>query len=41
MLKLDCFGDEQWIHEMFDFLGVSSKGQQRLLPWTQKLFPYM
>jgi hypothetical protein len=36
MLKLDCFGDEQWIHEVFDFLVVGFERQQRLLPWTQK-----
>jgi hypothetical protein len=27
ILKLDYFGNEQRIHEMFDFLVVDSKGQ--------------
>ncbi len=41
MSKLDFFGDEQWIHEVFDFFIVDSKGKQGLLPWTQKLLPWM
>jgi hypothetical protein len=41
MLKFDYFGNEQWIHEVLDFLVVNFKGQQRLFPWTQKRFPYM
>jgi len=36
MLKFDCFRNEQWIHEMLDFLVVAFEKQQRLLPWTQK-----
>jgi hypothetical protein len=41
MSKLDCFGDQQWIHEVLDFLIVYSKGQQGFLPWIQKLLPWM
>jgi hypothetical protein len=36
MSKFDCFGDEQWIHEVLDFLVVDFERQQRFILWTQK-----
>jgi hypothetical protein len=35
MSKLDCFGNEQWIHEMLDFFIIGSERQQDIFMDTK------
>jgi hypothetical protein len=39
MSKLDCFGNEQHIHEMLDFFIIDSEGQQGFFHGHKSFFP--
>jgi hypothetical protein len=39
MSKLDCFGNEQSIHEMLDFFIIGSKRQQGYFYGHKSIFP--